>query len=109
MAVVRAFDGADGYAAAFAYPADVVLLDFEMPHARGDDVLRRLKDHALTKDIPVVVVTGRRDKALERKMIGLGAAAYFQKPVDMAALFAALGRHVDVLPWRTQRSHANVV
>jgi DNA-binding response OmpR family regulator len=109
VAVVRAFDGADGCAAALAYPADVVLLDVEMPHGRGDEVLRRLKGHALTKDIPVVVVTGRRDKALERKLIGLGAAAYLQKPVDMAALLAALGRHVDVLPWRKQRFQASVV
>ena len=98
VAVVRAFDGTEGYLTAFSRPADAILLDYEMPNGRGDYVLGRLKDNPVTKDIPVFVITGRKDRALERKMLNLGAAEFLTKPLDFQKLINELSRHVDVLP-----------
>lgn len=98
VAVVRAFHGVQGYTTAFLHPADAILLDCEMPGAEGDYVLRRLKENPLTQDIPVIVLTGRHDRALARRMMNLGAERYLTKPVEMDVLLAELSRHIDLLP-----------
>lgn len=98
VAVVRASSGVEGYTTAFTTPADAILLDYELPAAEGDYVLRRLKDNPVTRDVPVIVLSGRRDRALERQMLGLGAARYLTKPIDFDDLLTELGRHIDVLP-----------
>lgn len=98
VAVVRANSGVRGYTTAFTQAADAILLDFEMPGAEGDYVLRRLKDNPVTQDIPVIVLTGRHDRALARQMLNLGAERYFTKPVAFEDLLTELRRHIDILP-----------
>lgn len=98
VAVVRAFDGRDGYRTAFLRPADAILLDVELPNGAGDYVLERLKSHPATRDIPVIVITGVQDRSKYRQMMQLGAAAYFTKPLEFPDLHAELRRHIDILP-----------
>jgi response regulator RpfG family c-di-GMP phosphodiesterase len=97
VAVVRAFEGREGFRTAFRHPASAVILDYEMPDGQGDYVLRRLKDNPVTYDIPVIVITGRKDKTLERRMLNLGAAAYFTKPIVWCNLAAELRKHISLL------------
>lgn len=97
IAVVRAFEGMEGYRSAFTRPADVILLDYEMSNGRGDYILSRLKDNSVTKDIPVIVITGRKDRTLERKMLNLGAATFMHKPLEFESLLGELRKYIDVL------------
>lgn len=97
VAVIRAFEGTDGYRTALRYPIDVILLDFELPDGRGDYVLRRLKESETTKDIPVVVLTGRTEKSLERTLLGLGATRVLTKPARFEELRQELSLHLDLL------------
>ena len=88
----------EGYRFAFARPADLILLDFEMPNGQGDYILGKLKGNPITKDIPVIVITGRKDRALQRKMMSMGAAGFMHKPPDFKELLKELRKHIDVLP-----------
>jgi CheY-like chemotaxis protein len=97
VAVVRAFDGMEGYRLAFTHPARAILLDYNMPNGQGDYILGRLKDNRATRDIPVIVITGVCDKWLERKMFGLGARRFLTKPVQMDALRDELANYIDIL------------
>lgn len=97
VAVVRAFDGADGYRTAFEHPATAILLDFEMPNGRGDYVLRRLKENPATAEIPVIVISGLDDEMMKRKMVNLGASAILGKPVNYDELLDRLGDHLSLL------------
>lgn len=52
----------DGIAAindAFALQPDLILLDVHMPKINGYQVCRLLKDHPMTKDIPIVIMTAK--------------------------------------------------
>lgn len=103
--VVRAFDGTQGYRTAYAAPPDLILLDFEMPNGQGDYVLRRLKEAPFTKDIPVIIITGRKDKWLERTLLNMGAEKYMTKPLDIPELIREVKRHVDVrVPFQNVKS-----
>lgn len=91
---IRASAGIEGYRRAFTTPADVILLDYEMPDGNGDYVLRRLKENPVTKDIPVIVLTGRRERTLERKMYTMGASCYMTKPYIWARLWDEISKHL---------------
>jgi response regulator RpfG family c-di-GMP phosphodiesterase len=97
VAVVRASNGMEGYRLAFTNPAKAILLDYNMPNGRGDYVLGRLKENPATKDIPVIVITGVRDKWLERQMYGMGAEAFLNKPLQFDALRDELAKFIDIL------------
>jgi DNA-binding response OmpR family regulator len=98
VAVVRASSGMQGYISAHQYPADAILLDYNLPDGRGDYVLRRLKEDPLTAAIPVIVVSGVKDRCVERQLRRMGASNYFTKPLVFNDLLAELLKYVDVLP-----------
>ena len=95
--VARAASGMEGYRMAFSTPASAILLDYQMPNGQGDYILDRLKSNPVTQDIPVFMITGIKDKPLERRIAGLGAAGFFLKPVDFERLRRGLAEHIDAL------------
>jgi CheY-like chemotaxis protein len=97
VAVVRAFSGMEGYRLAFTSPASAILLDYNMPNGQGDYILGRLSDNPVTRNIPVIVITGVRDKSLERKMYGLGAKRFLTKPVQFETLRDELAKYIEIL------------
>jgi CheY-like chemotaxis protein len=97
VAVTRAYSGMEGYRLAFTRPASAILLDFSMPDGQGDYILSRLQDNPVTKQIPVIVITGKSDKMLQRRMLNLGAKEFFTKPVKFERLRDALAKYIDIL------------
>jgi twitching motility two-component system response regulator PilH len=59
---------------------DLILMDVNMPDLDGFATTRRLKADADTKDIPVVFVTGKNQKADVAWGRMLGAKGYVAKP-----------------------------
>ena len=97
VAVVRAFSGIEGYRMAFTSPARVILLDFHMPNGQGDYILSRLKENPVTKDIPVFILSGTKDRMLQRRLIAMGAVEFFEKPIDFKILRERLADYIDIL------------
>ena len=87
----RAATAHDGWSALQAVrttPPDVIILDLAMPGGTsGWDVIRRLKTHAETKAIPIVVVSGQNARS---SALRAGADMYLEKPCPPADLYAAL-------------------
>jgi len=50
-------DGERGIARAIAESPDLILLDIGLPVLDGFEVCRRLKDHATTRNIPIIFLT----------------------------------------------------
>jgi len=92
--LIRAFDGEEGFRCAAFTPAEAILLDYGMPGVNGDYVLRRLKELPITQDVPVIVLTGYRDRSIRQKMLNLGAAAFLNKPIRWDDLWAELKKHL---------------
>ncbi|HVW39002.1 MAG TPA: response regulator, partial [Pirellulales bacterium] len=96
--LVQAVAGMSGYWAAFSHPPEVILLDQQLPDGDGGYVLRRLKENPLTKDIPVIILAGSDDRALEREMYHLGATRFFRKPVDWDELWDEMRSYFRLRP-----------
>ncbi|MCL2031036.1 MAG: diguanylate cyclase [Oscillospiraceae bacterium] len=72
--------GKDAVNAAEKHLPDVILLDIVMPDMDGYAVIAALKESDITRNIPVIFITGLRKAADEEKGLILGAADYIAKP-----------------------------
>lgn len=59
---------------------DLILLDVEMPAMNGYEIIRALKQHQRTANIPVIFLTAKSDRESEFEGLTLGAVDYISKP-----------------------------
>ena len=85
--VALAADGQTGLSIARQIRPRAILLDVMMPRTDGWSVLSLLKAEPDLSDIPVIIISSRREKGLA---LSLGAADYFTKPVDWQRLHRVL-------------------
>lgn len=93
--VVQAMSGKDALREAMSdNPPDMVLLDIMMPDMDGYEVLRRIRQHTPTAQIPVIFVTALASQHDERLGRELGAIDYLTKPVDPQKVIDRVEAHV---------------
>jgi two-component system alkaline phosphatase synthesis response regulator PhoP len=80
--VLEAANGATGIDVARTERPDLILLDVMMPEVDGWEVIATLADDATTRDIPVVFLTARSERADQRRGLEAGAVGYVTKPFD---------------------------
>jgi two-component system, cell cycle response regulator DivK len=92
--ISEAEDGRVGLEMAQAEMPDLILIDLSMPQLDGWELLRELRTHEGTRDIPCIAVTasvdGERGRALER-----GFNAYLPKPFRRTELLETVERLLD--------------
>ena len=77
-----------------ACPPKVILLDLRLPKVEGMEVLRRVKEDARTRIIPVVVLTSSKEDRDVVESYKFGVNSYISKPVgfdEFAKTVAELG------------------
>lgn len=90
--VRTAVDGSEALRQIAEEPPDAVVLDAMMPVIDGYEVLRRLRGDAETADIPVVMLTARRQEQDIVSALNLGANDFIVKPFIPEELLARLAR-----------------
>jgi DNA-binding response OmpR family regulator len=84
---------------------DLVLLDVMLPGMDGFEVCRRLRE---ASDIPLLMVTARREDIDKIRGLGMGADDYIEKPFSPSVLVARvkahLGRYERLTGSRAERS-----
>jgi DNA-binding response OmpR family regulator len=92
--VIVAFNGSEGLARAEAEEPNLILLDIAMPGMDGLEVLRRLKYNTETRDIPVVMLTGKGESQSLFRAQDLMAVEYIIKPFDSQELLSVVKRYI---------------
>ncbi|MCF8179201.1 MAG: two-component system response regulator [Sulfuritalea sp.] len=77
-------------------PPDLILLDIMMPGLSGYDVIRELKAHTGSRDIPVIFLTAMSEIEDERKGLELGAVDYITKPVSPPIVLARVHTQLQI-------------
>jgi len=68
----------------------LTLLDIQLPGIDGYEVLRRLRAHPSTRDMPVVAVSANAMPSDRERAAAAGFADYVTKPVDLVQLLAVV-------------------
>jgi sigma-B regulation protein RsbU (phosphoserine phosphatase) len=71
---------------------DIILLDIMMPDTDGIEMLRILKNSALTKAIPVVIVSAKTDTQIVEMVMEIGAVDFVKKPISIEYLLNVLNK-----------------
>ena len=92
--VMTAEGGEQGLELLTQAPVAIVLLDWAMPHLRGDEVARKITK--LRPGTKVVVASGYSARELKGRFAGKkGIDGFVQKPYDLLLLAAELRRVID--------------
>jgi CheY-like chemotaxis protein len=91
-------DGEEALVSAAWNPPAAMLLDINLPGIDGLTVLRRLRADAVTRSLPVIVVSASVQEQARTLALDAGADAFVAKPIDFAALLAVLSRWIALEP-----------
>jgi len=89
--IVSAMSGEHGLDLVRQRAPDLVLLDNDMPGARGIEVLQWIKGDSTTSMVPVIMETGSESKNVLSACFAAGAVDYIRKPFTAAELRARVG------------------
>ncbi|WP_267396284.1 response regulator [Sphingomonas sp. GC_Shp_1] len=76
-------DGREGVATARTFLPDLIIMDIQMPHVTGYELIQELKGDDDLKHIPVMAVTAYAGRDDEDRIRAAGAAAYVSKPISL--------------------------
>ncbi len=99
--VVEAVDGAQALERILSDPPDLALLDLEMPHLRGTEVLDALRERG--SNVPVILMTSHGSEVIAVEMFRKGVRDYLIKPFTAEELFDALERALAEVRLRQER------
>ena len=83
-------DGREAVARARDFAPDLIIMDIQMPHVTGYEIILELKADAELKAIPVMAVTAYAGRDDEERIRAAGADAYVSKPISLARFMEAV-------------------
>ena len=90
--VAMEYAGDSGLARALAEDFDLIVLDLMLPGIDGFEVCRQIREK---KDIPVIMVSAKKDDIDKIHGLGLGADDYMTKPFSPSELVARVKAHMS--------------
>ena len=97
--VIAATNGYDGLSMARDEKPDLILMDIVMPGINGFQATRQLTRDEMTKNIPVIVISGKDQDCDKVWAMRQGARGYLVKHIEKAALLGAINEAIgEVAP-----------
>jgi CheY-like chemotaxis protein len=74
---------------------DIIFLDYDMPVCDGRQILQMIREIEEAKDIPVIFLTGVKDREHIQAVLELHPAGYLLKPASARMIYATLQKHLQ--------------
>jgi two-component system cell cycle response regulator DivK len=84
-------DGREAVERARALVPDLIVMDIQMPHVTGYELILEIKADDGLKHIPIMAVTAYAGREDEDRIRAAGADAYVSKPISLARFMQAVG------------------
>ena len=85
-------NGEAGLGKALSGEYDLVVLDLMLPGMDGFEICRRIREE---KDIPILIISARKDDLDKIRGLGLGADDYMTKPFSPGEMVARVKAHLE--------------
>lgn len=110
--VLEAADGLECRQVSIDQKPDLILLDIMMPREDGFETCKKLKNHPVTVDIPVIFVSALDETTNKVRGFSVGAVDYVTKPYDKDEIVARVKLHLRLSQAmkaviETQANHLN--
>ena len=83
-------DGREAVARAREFAPDLIVMDIQMPHVTGYELILELKADEHLRGIPVMAVTAYAGRDDEERIRAAGASSYVSKPISLARFMDAV-------------------
>ena len=83
-------DGRDVMAKAQSVRPHLVIMDIQLPHVSGIDLIEAMQKDPVLAAIPVMAVTAYAGKGDEERILQAGARGYLSKPVSVMKFLEAV-------------------
>ncbi len=83
-------DGREAVMRAREFAPDLIIMDIQMPHVTGYEIILELKADDVLSTIPVMAVTAYAGREDEDRIRAAGADAYISKPISLARFMEAV-------------------
>jgi len=83
-------DGREAVERARGFSPDLVVMDIQMPHITGLELIEQMKADDALKAIPILAVTAYAAKGDEERIRDAGAEGYVSKPISLARFIEAV-------------------
>lgn len=84
-------DGREAVERARDFKPDLIVMDIQMPHVTGFDLILELKADDELRTIPVMAVTAYAGRDDEERIRAAGGAAYVSKPIGLQKFMDTVG------------------
>lgn len=79
---------------------DLILMDVVLPDMNGYDLVRLIKNNVMTRDIPIIFITGLNGEQDEEYGLKVGAIDYITKPFSKSIVKARIKNHLELKRYR---------
>jgi two-component system cell cycle response regulator DivK len=83
-------DGREAIERARAFEPDLVVMDIQMPHISGLELIEQMKADSGLRRLPIMAVTAYAAKGDEERIRDAGAEGYVSKPISVMRFVAAV-------------------
>jgi two-component system cell cycle response regulator DivK len=88
-------DGREAVERARAFGPDLVVMDIQMPHISGLELIERMKGDAYLRATPIMAVTAYAARGDEERIRDAGAEGYVSKPISVIRFVEAVRGLLD--------------
>jgi two-component system, cell cycle response regulator DivK len=81
---------------ATVFAPDIIIMDIQMPHISGLDLIESIRRDVLLRRIPILAVTAYAGKGDEDRIREAGADAYVAKPISLMKFVEVVGQLAEL-------------
>ena len=95
-------DCREAIATARAFAPDLIVMDIQMPHISGLELIEQIKADDELRPIPIMAVTAYAAKGDEERIRDAGAEGYVSKPISVLKFVAAVRALLEAAAGRVE-------